>query len=135
MNKNLNMKAAFVCVFVFVCLVSLAVAPRVKSQTAGAILINSDGSVSGTTNIQRDGNFYRLTANLYDSPIVVLRNNIVIDGEGFVLQGAGGWGTPSVADRGYFRHKPHMQQRNSLQLQHLRLGSRRFRLLQRQHNH
>jgi parallel beta-helix repeat protein len=28
---------------------------------------------------------------------VVLRNNIVIDGEGFVLQGAGGWGIPGVA--------------------------------------
>ena len=91
------MKVVFVCVFVFVCLVSLAAVPSVKSQSAGAIFINSDGSVSGTTNIQRDGNFYRLTANLYDSPIVVLRNNIIIDGEGFVLQGAGGWGTPGVA--------------------------------------
>ena len=97
MNKNLNMKIVFVCVFVFVCLVSLAVVPSGKSQSAGAIFINSDGSVSGTTNIQRDGNFYRLTANLYDSPIVVLRPNIIIDGEGFVLQGAGGWGTPGEA--------------------------------------
>ena len=97
MNKNVNMKVVFVCVFVFVCLVSLAAVPSVKSQSAGAIFINSDGSVSGTANIERDGNFYRLTANLYDSPIVVLRNNIVIDGEGFVLQGAGGWGTPGVA--------------------------------------
>jgi hypothetical protein len=97
MNKNMNMKVVFNCVFVFVCLVSLAAMPSVKSQSAGAIFINSDGSVSGTTSIQRDGNIYRLTANLYDSPIVVLRNNIVIDGEGFVLQGAGGWGTPGTA--------------------------------------
>jgi parallel beta-helix repeat protein len=97
MNKNMNLKVVFVCVFVFVCLVSLAGMPSVKSQSAGAIFINSDGSVSGATNIQRDGNLYRLTANLYDSPIVVLRNNIVIDGEGFVLQGAGGWGPPGVA--------------------------------------
>lgn len=93
---NMNKKVVLVCVFV--CLVSLtAFVSSVKSQSAGAIFINSDGSVSGTTNIQRDGNLYRLTANLYDSPIVVLRNNIVIYGEGFVLQGAGGWGTPGVA--------------------------------------
>jgi len=78
-----------------VCLVSLtASVSSVKSQSAGTIFINSDGSVSGTTSIQHDGNLYRLTANLYDSPVVVLRNNIVIDGEGFVLQGAGGWGIP-----------------------------------------
>jgi hypothetical protein len=92
MNKNV------VPICVFVCLVSLiASVSSVKSQSAGAIFINSDGSVSGTTSIQRDGNLYRLTANLYNSPVVVLRNNIVIDGEGFVLQGAGGWGTPGVA--------------------------------------
>ena len=92
----MNKKVVSICVFV--CLVSLTASVSiVKSQSAGAIFINSDGSVSGTTNIQRDGNLYRLTATLYDSPIVVLRNNIVIDGEGFVLQGAGGWGTPGVA--------------------------------------
>jgi len=93
-NNNLNIKVVFVCVSVLVCLVSLAVVPSVKSQSAGTIFINSDGSVSGTNNIQHNGNFYRLTANLYDSPIVVLCGNIVIDGEGFVLQGAGGWGIP-----------------------------------------
>lgn len=92
----MNKEAISICVFI--CLVSLtASVSSVKSQTAGAIFINSDGSVSGTTSIQRDGNLYRLTANLYDSPVVVLRNNSVIDGEGFVLQGAGGWGTPGVA--------------------------------------
>jgi hypothetical protein len=69
----------------------------VQSQSIGAVFISEDGSVSGTSNIQRDGNLYRLTGNLYDSPVVVLRNNIVLDGEGFVLQGAGGWGTPGVA--------------------------------------
>jgi parallel beta-helix repeat protein len=44
--------------------------------------------------IQRDGDIYRLTGNTYDSPIIVLCNNIILDGEGFVLQGAGGWGLP-----------------------------------------
>jgi hypothetical protein len=92
----MNKKIIFVCVFV--CLISLtAFVSGVKAQSAGAIFINSDGSVSGTSMIQRDGNIYRLTGNLYDMPIVVLRNNIVLDGEGFALQGAGGWGTAGVA--------------------------------------
>jgi hypothetical protein len=92
---NINGKAVLICILV--CLISLVVVHGVQSQSTGAVFINEDGSVSGTSNIQRDGNLYRLTGNLYDSPIVVLRNNIVLDGEGFVLQGAGGWGTPGVS--------------------------------------
>ena len=69
----------------------------VKAQSATAIYINSDGSVTGTSMIQRDGDIYRLTGNTYDSPITVLRNNIVLDGEGFSLQGSGGWGIAGVA--------------------------------------
>ena len=97
MKKNRDMERVFVCIFLLVCLVNLAAMSTVKSQSAGTIFINSDGSVSGTANIQRNGNLYRVTTNLYDSPIVVLRNNIIIDGGGFVLQGAGGWGTPGEA--------------------------------------
>lgn len=97
MKKNRKMERVFVCFFLLFCLVSLAAMSTVKSQSTRTIFINSDGSISGTTCIQRDGNLYLLTANLYNSPIVVLRNNIVLDGEGFVLQGEGGWGTPGVA--------------------------------------
>lgn len=87
----MNEKIVFVCVLI--CLVSLTgLVSHVKAQTGGAIFINSDGSVSGTNLIQRDGNVYRLTSNIGDSPITVLFNNIVLDGEGFSLQGAGGWG-------------------------------------------
>jgi len=53
------------------------------------IRIESDGSVNGTTDkILRDGNTYTLTDNIYDT-IVVLRDNIVIDGAGHILQGNG----------------------------------------------
>ena len=86
---NMNKKVVLVCVFV--CLFSLVAVPSVKSQLTRVIFINADGSVSGTSTIQRNGNLYRLTGNLNDYPIVVLCNNIVLDGEGFVLQGAGGW--------------------------------------------
>lgn len=85
MNKKM------VLVFVFVSLISLTAVNGVKSQTADAIFINADGSVLGTSKIQRDGNLYRLTDNIYNSPIVVQCNDIVLDGRGFTLQGASGW--------------------------------------------
>jgi parallel beta-helix repeat protein len=91
---NMNKKVVLVCVFV--CLVSLVVVQGGQSQSTGAVFINADGSVSGTSKIQRDGTLYRLNGNL-ESPIVVLCNSIVLDGEGFVLQGTGGWGIPGVA--------------------------------------
>ena len=51
------------------------------------IRIQSDGSVSpADVPIQRDGDVYRLTGNIY-SPIVVDRDNIVIDGAGYTIQG------------------------------------------------
>ena len=91
--RAINRKLVLVCVLV--CLISLTTfASGIKAQSNGIIFINSDGSVSGTSSIQRDGTLYSLTGNVYDSPIVILRNNIVLDGEGFVLQGEGGWGTP-----------------------------------------
>ena len=64
----------------------------VKAQSTGAIVINSDGSVLGISLIQRVNGIYRLSGNIYDMPITVLCNNIVLYGEGFVLQGAGGCG-------------------------------------------
>ncbi|MGA2386281.1 MAG: hypothetical protein ABSG33_07090 [Candidatus Bathyarchaeia archaeon] len=83
---------------VFISLMTLTIGCfGVKAQPAGTIVINPDGSVPGTTLIQRQGNIYRFTASIYDVPIMVACNNIVLDGEGFALQGAGGWGTPGVA--------------------------------------
>ena len=69
----------------------------VTAQSAGAIVIDADGSVSGTNLIQQQGNVYRLTGDIYDMSITVCCNNIVLDGQGYLLQGAGGWGTPGVA--------------------------------------
>jgi len=54
-----------------------------------AIFIRSDGSVDPVTApIQRIGNIYTLTENVYDE-IVVERDNIVVDGAGYTLQGTG----------------------------------------------
>jgi parallel beta-helix repeat protein len=54
----------------------------------GTIYIRSDGSVDpSTAPISRAGNVYTFTANIYE-PIVIERNNIIVDGKGYMLQGA-----------------------------------------------
>jgi len=52
------------------------------------IYIRADGSVDGTGNIHQEKNIYTLTGNIYD-PIVVKKDNIIIDGSNYTLQGAG----------------------------------------------
>ncbi|MDH5266505.1 MAG: right-handed parallel beta-helix repeat-containing protein [Candidatus Bathyarchaeota archaeon] len=59
---------------------------RRPAVAEGVIYIMADGSVMGTDKIQRDGNVYTFIDNLYGS-IVVERDNIVVDGAGYVLQG------------------------------------------------
>ena len=80
---------------VFMCVVSLVSVGGVRAQPVATIFINADGSVSGTNAIQREGNRYDLTESLYNSSIAVLCNNIVLDGDGFTLQGPNGWPTPA----------------------------------------
>jgi parallel beta-helix repeat protein len=57
-------------------------------RAEGTIYIRADGSVEGTDKIQRDGDVYTFTGNIYGS-IVVERYNIVIDGGGYILEGTG----------------------------------------------
>jgi parallel beta-helix repeat protein len=55
----------------------------------GTIYIRPDGSVDpSTAPIRRDGNVYTFTGNIYDE-IVVERDNIVVDGASYTLQGTG----------------------------------------------
>jgi parallel beta-helix repeat protein len=62
----------------------------------GTIYIRADGSVDPpTAPIQRNGDIYTFTGNIYDS-IVVERDNIVVDGNGYTIQG------PSSLDHGIF---------------------------------
>ena len=65
------------------------VRPVVAEET---IYIRADGTVEGTDKIQRDGNIYTFTGNINES-IVVERDNIVVDGAGYTLQGPGISGT------------------------------------------
>ncbi|MEM3753323.1 MAG: NosD domain-containing protein [Candidatus Micrarchaeaceae archaeon] len=60
----------------------------VKAWT-GSVYIRADGSVDpSSAPIQRDGNIYTLTDNILGS-IIVERDNIIIEGSGFTLQGTG----------------------------------------------
>jgi parallel beta-helix repeat protein len=83
--KIRKITASFVLFLSFV-LVSLLEIGIVKADNT--IYIRADGSVEGTDKIHRDGNVYTFTGNIYDS-IVVERDNIVIDGVGYILQGTG----------------------------------------------
>jgi len=59
--------------------------PPVKAS--GTIYIRADGSVEGTTSIQTADNVtYVFVANI-NASLVVGRNNIIIDGNGYTLQG------------------------------------------------
>jgi len=61
---------------------------RLGTQTPSAITIRPDGSIEGTSQIQRQGDTYTLTGNL-SGGINVQRSDIVIDGVGYAIKGGG----------------------------------------------
>jgi hypothetical protein len=95
----MSLKKTMAFTLVLLCLTSLGIIQCVKSQLTNNIFIHPDGSVSGTTKIQHNGNLYTLTDNIYDQVLVIECNNMIVDGGGFTLQGAGGWGVAGVAGK------------------------------------
>ncbi len=70
------------------------------AQSNTGIIINPDGSVTGTSSIQREGDIYTLTANI-SGGISIQRSNIVLDGAGFGIEGNGeGFGVDLSNGRG-----------------------------------
>ncbi len=68
-------------------------------EASGTIYIRADGSIyPPTAPIQRDGNLYTLTDSIYDS-IVVLKDNIVLDGAGHSLHGTRSQNGITISDR------------------------------------
>ena len=57
-------------------------------NAGGTIYIRADGNVEGTDKITRDGSIYTFTSDLFGS-VIVERDNIVIEGAGYTLQGTG----------------------------------------------
>lgn len=87
---------AFVLVLLLTAVVVGFIRPVVANET---IYIWADGSVEGTTHISSVDNVtYYFTDNINDS-IVVQRDNIVIDGAGYTLQGTGNGTGIDLSDR------------------------------------
>ena len=59
--------------------------------------INADGRYDGE-NIRREGNTYTLTGNI-NCPIVIERDDIVLDGAGFIVQGNGAYAGVWLQDK------------------------------------
>ena len=58
-------------------------------KSTGGIIIRADGAVDPpTAPILRNGEVYTFTDNIFDE-IVVERSNIIVDGNGYILQGSG----------------------------------------------
>ena len=86
------MDERLVVVVTFVLLLSLVlVIIPVKAQTASSIVINPDGSVTGTYSIEQVGNIYTLMGNISGN-MEVERSNIIINGSGYTLDGNGNVG-------------------------------------------
>jgi nitrous oxidase accessory protein NosD len=73
---------------------ALANPPYMEGPLA-SIYILGDGTVEGTSSIQRNGNTYTFTDNI-KGYIVVQKDNVVIDGAGYTLSGEGSLGTGSL---------------------------------------
>jgi len=68
-------------------------------KASGTIYVRADGSIDPpTAPIQRNGDFYAFTDDIHDS-IVVEKDNIVVDGAGYTLQGAGSEKGIDLSDR------------------------------------
>ncbi|MDH5779501.1 MAG: right-handed parallel beta-helix repeat-containing protein [Candidatus Bathyarchaeota archaeon] len=66
----------------------LLVALRIpKAEADGTVYIRATGAVDGTDKIQRDGETYTFTDNIFDE-IMIEKDDIVVDGAGYTLQGA-----------------------------------------------
>jgi parallel beta-helix repeat protein len=71
--------------------------PELSTETENTIFIRVDGSVEGTDKIQRMVDIYTFTDDIYGS-INVERDNVVLNGAGYILQGDGSENGVILAD-------------------------------------
>ena len=88
------------------------------AQFLGSVYINPDGSVTGTSKIQRNENIYTLTGNI-SGGIQVQKSNIIIDGTGYAVEGNGdGRGIDLSNGRGQDPSRPEI---NNVTIKNLRI--------------
>ena len=85
MNKLIAFLFVFLVLSTSLVMVSI---PLINAQSVGNVVINADGSVTGTGAINQSGNTYTLTANISGN-MQVQRSSIVIDGAGYSLNQGG----------------------------------------------
>ncbi|MCW4017193.1 MAG: right-handed parallel beta-helix repeat-containing protein [Candidatus Bathyarchaeota archaeon] len=80
-------KSVVSIITLFVLLSTIVILPQTTNAqtTPNQIFIRQDGGVEGTNLIQRSGDLYTFTADVAGS-IVIEKNNVVLDGNGFTLQ-------------------------------------------------
>jgi nitrous oxidase accessory protein NosD len=78
--------ATFILLLVFgSLLVSFPEIGVVKADTT--VYIKPDGEIKSTGLIERNGDVYTFTGNIY-APVVIERNNIILDGDSYTLEGS-----------------------------------------------
>jgi parallel beta-helix repeat protein len=94
------MKKAFLLLFILLLLLAVTVVDSATpTATRNLIYVRSNGSVEpSTAPIQRVGNVYSFTDDIKGS-VIVERDNCVIDGAGFTLQGTGANDAGSNSDQ------------------------------------
>lgn len=86
--------ASVIMLMLLISCLSVALVNVQLVKATGTIYIRSDGSVDPPgTPIQQNGNTYTFTSDIYD-PIVVEKNDVIIDGAGHTLQGS--MSTPGI---------------------------------------
>jgi parallel beta-helix repeat protein len=87
------MRSKFLLIILLISCFVFVAAPRADTvQALGTFYIRADGSVDPPTPlIQRNGDVYTLTGNINSSSsgIVIERNNTILEGNGYTLQGTG----------------------------------------------
>ena len=86
--KRKALTLTLISTFIFSFLFCEMLIPLVESQSFESIYIRADGRVEGTDKIQSDGDVYTLLSGISGS-IVVERNDVVLNGAGYRLQGDG----------------------------------------------
>jgi parallel beta-helix repeat protein len=73
--------------------------PNVEIVKAGdTIYIRADGTVEGTGKIQRDESVYTFIGDIVNQSIIVEKDNIIVDGAGYRLQGDGNENGVTLSD-------------------------------------
>ena len=79
-------RSAVLVIILILCSVLVSVPNMLTVRAGETIFIRADGTIEGTDKISWVGNVYNFTDNIFDS-IIVMCENVVIDGAGYTLQG------------------------------------------------